>query len=89
MVIKTDCLQELSVTRLLGVATNAKIDLRHPKACKSEPTALYKQYLIRGPAALDRLLLQNVEFHTTVTRKMATCGPQKAMFRNQSHWKRT
>jgi hypothetical protein len=57
MVIKTDCLQELSVTKLLGVAKNAKIDLRHPKACKSEPAALYKQYLIRSPAALDRLLL--------------------------------
>jgi hypothetical protein len=80
MVIKTDCLQELSVTKLLGVATNAKIDLRHPKACKSEPTALYKQYLIRGPAALDRLLLQNVEFHTRVTRKWLLAAPKKRCF---------
>jgi hypothetical protein len=80
MVIKTDCLQELSVTKLLGVAKNAKIDLRHPKACKSEPAALYKQYLIRIPAALDRVLIQNVELHARVTRKWLLAAPKRRCF---------
>lgn len=70
MVIKTDCLQELSVIKLLGVTINAKVDLGHPKACNSEPTALYEQYLLNSPAALVRLLLQNVEFHMKATRKL-------------------
>lgn len=78
--IKTDCLQELSVTKLLCVATHAKIDLRYPKACKSERTALYKHYLVRSPVVLDRLLLQNVEFHSKVTRKWLLAPPKKRCF---------
>jgi len=77
MVIKTDCLQELSVTKLSGVTTDAKVGLRHPRACNLELTALYKQYLIRSPAALHRLLVQNVEFHIRFTQKWLLAAPKK------------
>jgi len=62
IVVKMDCLQELLIRELLGVATSIPIDLlRYPKACEPEPIALDRHYLMATPVALQRVLLMN--FH--------------------------
>jgi hypothetical protein len=62
IVIKMDCLQELPMIELLGVATSFTIDLlRYPKACEPELMAVHRHYLMTTPVALQRVLLMN--FH--------------------------